>query len=312
MKLSLTATNKSEELILKYLQENASDSLANKINNGVKIVKDGKELLNKKTLSGFMKYASEEARKLAEKGANSACVEDSVVYGWAIHYFEENSIEEKLFNLDGTEFKPVSKPKNTQKPTYTPISKPKPKEHTLFDLLCENEDIPNETTNNNDEITEEDINETQEEIQETTKPKGSPIYEEYMEVQNKYPNHVICFRLGDFYEVFGDNAKLLSNKLDLTLTSRDCGLSERIPMIGFPYHIADVFFNKIVNIKPIAIVEDNDVSIKEKEVAKIDVDLETGEILSTDLEEEQALKTAYDKDVLLSLIDLFGDILTLE
>ncbi len=87
--LNLTATSKQEELVLAYLQENASEILTEKINNGVYIEKDGKRLLNKKDLKGFMRFACEEARKLAEKGATSACVEDSVVYGWAIHYFEE-------------------------------------------------------------------------------------------------------------------------------------------------------------------------------------------------------------------------------
>lgn len=100
--IHLTANNQPQELILAYLQENASDVLAEKINSGTPITKDGKQLVNKKTLDGFMKYASDEARKLAEKGANSACVEDAVVYGWAIHYFKEDSIEGKLYNEDGT------------------------------------------------------------------------------------------------------------------------------------------------------------------------------------------------------------------
>ena len=89
IKLNLTPQNKQEELILTYLQNNASETLADKINNGTPFEKDGHPLLNKKTLSGFMKYACDEARKLAEKGANSACVDDVTVYGWAIHYFEE-------------------------------------------------------------------------------------------------------------------------------------------------------------------------------------------------------------------------------
>ncbi len=88
-KLNLTAKGRAQELILAYLQENASDVLAEKINNGVVIEKDGKRLISKKDLDGFMAFANSEAKKLAEKGANSACVEDSVVYGWAIHYFEE-------------------------------------------------------------------------------------------------------------------------------------------------------------------------------------------------------------------------------
>ena len=87
-----------------------------------------------------MKYASDEARKLAEKGANSACVEDEVVFGWAVHYFEEDSIEGTLFNEDGTEYK--KQPSATAKaPTvkYTP-PKPQPKpQMSMFDMF-ENED----------------------------------------------------------------------------------------------------------------------------------------------------------------------------
>ena len=92
IELNLTANTESEKRILEYLQNNVSEFLADKINNGTPFEKDGKQLINKKTLSDFMKYACDEARKLAEKGANSACIEDSVVYGWAIHYFEEESI----------------------------------------------------------------------------------------------------------------------------------------------------------------------------------------------------------------------------
>ena len=90
--LNLTANGKPQELILAYLQENASDVLAEKINSGTPFEKDGKKLINKKTLDGFMRFAMDEAKKLAEKGASSAFVEDKVVYGWAIHYFEELSL----------------------------------------------------------------------------------------------------------------------------------------------------------------------------------------------------------------------------
>ena len=110
MKLNLETNNREQELVKAYLEENASETLTEKINNGTPFEKDGKTLINKKTLDGFMKYASDEARKLASKGANSACVEDKVVYGWAIHYFEEDSIEGTLFNADGTEYKPAPKP----------------------------------------------------------------------------------------------------------------------------------------------------------------------------------------------------------
>lgn len=128
MELNLTAQNKQEELVLKYLQDNASDVLADKINNGTPFEKDGHLLLNKKTLAGFMKYACDEARKLAEKGANSTFIDDQTVYGWAIHYFEEESIEGTLYTIDGTEYKPTVKriESNTVK------AKPEPKSKRTF------------------------------------------------------------------------------------------------------------------------------------------------------------------------------------
>ena len=118
-KLNLTAKGKEQELILAYLQENASETLTEKINNGVVIEKDGKRVRNKKTLDGFMQFAADEAKKLAEKGAKSACIEDATVYGWAIHYFEEEEIIGKLYTLDGKGLAP--EPKKTT-PTAPPTS----------------------------------------------------------------------------------------------------------------------------------------------------------------------------------------------
>ena len=88
-KIALETKNEEHKILKAYLEENASDILIEKINNGVKIQKDGKTLINKKTLDGFMKFATDEAKKQAEKGATSACVRSDVVFGWAIHYFEE-------------------------------------------------------------------------------------------------------------------------------------------------------------------------------------------------------------------------------
>ena len=110
-------TNCVEHNVLKeYLEENASAALAEKINHGVFIEKDGKRLLNRKDLDGFMKYACEEARKLAEKGATSACMKSDIVFGWASHYFEEDEIIGKLYNEDGSEYIPP-------KPEYKPIQR---------------------------------------------------------------------------------------------------------------------------------------------------------------------------------------------
>ena len=110
IKLNLTTNCVEHNALKEYLEENVSVALAEKINNGVIIEKDGKKLLNKKDLNGFMVYACNEAKKLAAKGATSACVKSDIVFGWAIHYFEEDTIEGKLYNEDGTEYKPVSKP----------------------------------------------------------------------------------------------------------------------------------------------------------------------------------------------------------
>lgn len=146
--LNLETKSKPQELIKQYLEKNASAELTEKINSGAKIEKDGKILINRKTLDGFMKFACNEARKLAKKGASSACVEDEVVYGWAIHYFEEDSIEEKLFNEDGS---PYQKKLTTPAPavrstTPPPVSKPKPKPQiSIFDMFETQENIP-ETT----------------------------------------------------------------------------------------------------------------------------------------------------------------------
>ena len=159
MRLNLEPKTREQELIKAYLEENESEMLAEKINNGVRIQNDGKTFINRKTLEGFMKYACDEARKLAEKGENSVCVEDKIVYGWAVHYFTEDSIEGTLFNEDGTKYK--IQPKASAKvPTvkYTP-PKPAPKpQMSMFDLLDEKPEEPAEEPDE-DEPTEEDLRE---------------------------------------------------------------------------------------------------------------------------------------------------------
>lgn len=129
--LNLKATNDATKRIKEYLEQSASDVLADKINNGVQLEQDGKILINKKTLDGFMKYATEEARKVAEKGSMYACVNDATVFAWAMHYFEEDGIVEKLYNDDGTEYhaKKTTPKKTATKKTEkkTEVKKPEPK-----------------------------------------------------------------------------------------------------------------------------------------------------------------------------------------
>lgn len=328
--LNLEAKTKEQQRIKAYLEENASDILAGKINNGVLIKKDGKILLNRKTLDGFMSFATEEARKQAEKGARYAMVEDDVVFGWAVHYFEEDSIEGTLYNEDGSEYKKQLKPA-TKTPAVKAQPKPQPKpQMSMFDLMGEDlEGKPDEEKPEDDEDTmpsDEEIQEIMAEIAEEDKKKQastSPVYRKYLDVQDRYPQAVIAMRLGDFYEVFGKNAEVLANELPLTLTGRDCGLESRVPMVGFPYHTAEMYFGKILSNGHTLVVMENNDEVRELPSAQ-GVDLETGEILSEeemrefdgDIEEPKDFEddidtSAFDKDALCKLDEMFGDKITL-
>ena len=299
IKLNLTPQNKQEELILNYLQNNASETLADKINNGTPFEKDGNPLLNKKTLSGFMKYACDEARNLAEKGANSACIDDVTVYGWAIHYFEEDSIEGTLYTIDGEKYKPALKKAVNTKPITVKVQPPKPQnlQFSIFDKIDDTEikdtktDVLTAETDTDDkEFTEEDKNDALRQLdkgmqtqQAVDKQQGNPTYQKYTAYQAEHPTAIVAYRLGDFYEVLGDNAVLLGNELDLTITSRDVGLKERVPMIGFPYHAAENYFAKIVKNHDLYIIEnDGEKQFIEriKPVVNRLIDEDTGEILS--------------------------------
>ena len=353
IQLKLTANTPSEQRILEYLQNNASETLAEKINNGTPFEKDGKPLTNKKTLSGFMKYACGEARNLAAKDETAACVEDSVVYGWAIHYFEEDSIEGTLYTLDGSEYIPEKKSAHVSKqtaktsviPATTPVvSKPQNKQESLFDMLSSKQSVPEPTPS--DEPTPEELQEALEEtaneeiVAEPPKTHNlSPVYSEYLKIKEKYTDCIVAYRLGDFYEILDNDAVTVSNELDLTLTSRDCGLDTRVPMLGFPYHAADIYISKIIEHgHKIAVCERLDEIKLLPEPKPQEVDEETGEILSyeemkefdgdiiepphlsedlpaqnetdvenTLLEEEKAFAEAFDPEAVCALADLLGD-----
>lgn len=76
--------------------------------------------------------------------------------------------------------------------------------------------------------------------------KLSPMMEQYMEIKSNYQDCILFFRLGDFYEMFFEDAKLASKELELTLTGRNCGQEERAPMCGVPFHAADTYIAKLV------------------------------------------------------------------
>ena len=86
--------------------------------------------------------------------------------------------------------------------------------------------------------------------------KISPMMAHYLKVKEQYPDTVLMYRLGDFYEMFFDDAVEVSKLLDLTLTGRDCGLKERAPMCGVPYHAVDNYIARLVKAgKKVAVCE---------------------------------------------------------
>ena len=76
--------------------------------------------------------------------------------------------------------------------------------------------------------------------------KVSPMMQHYLQTKAKYKDCVLFYRLGDFYEMFFDDAINVSRELELTLTGKDCGLEERAPMCGIPYHAADTYIAKLI------------------------------------------------------------------
>ena len=76
--------------------------------------------------------------------------------------------------------------------------------------------------------------------------KLSPMMKHYFKLKDKYPGVIIMYRLGDFYEMFFDDAVVVSKELEITLTGRDCGLPERAPMCGVPYHAVDNYLSRLI------------------------------------------------------------------
>ena len=255
IKLNLETNCREQEIIKEYLEENASESLAYKINNGVKIQKDNKTLINKKTLDTFLQYACEEARKLAAKGAKGACIEDKTVFAWAIHYFEEDSIEGILYNEDGSEYKktPPTQPKQIE----TPKPKKENNQQSFFDII----DLSTNTQENEDKIEEK------KKLVEETKQEFPDWYLNYVDKQESYPDSLVFIRLGDFYEAFNETAKIIAKEMNLTLTKKDLG-SIKVDLVGFPYHIKDDYVARVRDKYNCIIIENDNVEFIQKQEPK--------------------------------------------
>ncbi len=372
-----------EHIIAMHLREIIPLSVANKILNGVPAEKDGKKLINKKSIKSFLQYICEkmynEAKMKNVSGYQAVAKEGTAILEQAIEYFDNDKIVGDLYDESGTLYKKAPEPpKNVAKSIQTAVTQKqepqKPQQFTLFSLLEEkqvNEQPPvQEPTKEknikpveeieddndgelqtlvpediddgaaepvNDEIIEmnvtEDtqqpctwkVNRTTGEIlsknpieKKTVSLQASPLYQKYMRFQNQYPHAVIAYRLGDFFEVFGDNAVKLANNFNLTLTGRDCGLEERVPMVGFPYHASDIYFKKIFERFELVVVEDNVATPYGYDDDKADpyapleeenepTVYENNDKPDDDLEELRASAKAFEQTALCSLLEIFGE-----
>lgn len=78
------------------------------------------------------------------------------------------------------------------------------------------------------------------------KQEVTPMMQHYLQTKEEYKDCILFYRLGDFYEMFFEDAKTVSKELELTLTGKSCGLEERAPMCGVPFHAADGYINRLV------------------------------------------------------------------
>ena len=74
----------------------------------------------------------------------------------------------------------------------------------------------------------------------------SPMMQHYIATKEQYKDCILFYRLGDFYEMFFDDAITASRELELTLTGKDCGQEERAPMCGIPFHAAEVYISRLI------------------------------------------------------------------
>ena len=142
----------------------------------------------------------------------------------------------------------------------------------------------------------------------------SPMMREYLKTKSEYEGIILFYRLGDFYEMFFDDAITASHELELTLTGKQCGLKERVPMCGVPHHALNVYLEKLIEKGyKVAICEQmedakNTKGIVKREVIQI---VSAGTITSTDIVNEKdfnyiASITDYNYVYTLSYADLLS------
>lgn len=121
--------------------------------------------------------------------------------------------------------------------------------------------------------------------------KLTPMMQQYMEIKERYKDAILFFRLGDFYEMFFDDALTASKELEITLTGRSCGLEEKAPMCGVPFHAADNYISRLVEKGyKVAICEQVEEASKTKDIVKRDVVrvITPGTILDSNILDEKS------------------------
>ncbi len=119
----------------------------------------------------------------------------------------------------------------------------------------------------------------------------TPMMQQYFEVKNQYKDYILFYRLGDFYEMFFEDAQLVSAELELTLTGRDCGEEERAPMCGVPYHSSETYIGRLIEKGyKVAICEQVEDPKSAKTLVKREVIrvITPGTLIETDLLNEKA------------------------
>lgn len=118
----------------------------------------------------------------------------------------------------------------------------------------------------------------------------SPMMQHYLQTKEEYKDCILFYRLGDFYEMFFEDAINASRELELTLTGKDCGMEERAPMCGIPYHAAEIYIAKLIEKGyKVAICEQLEDAKNAKGIVKRDVIrvVTPGTVIETNLLEEK-------------------------
>ena len=151
-------------------------------------------------------------------------------------------------------------------------------------------------------------------LSEVDRNKLAPMMKHYVELKDKYQDVILMYRLGDFYEMFFEDAELVSHELELTLTGRNAGLEERVPMCGVPFHSVDVYIDKLVKKGyKVAICEQLEDPKNAKGIVKRDVTevISSGTIVdsnSLDEKENNYIGSIYDYEYCYSIV--YADITT--